>query len=150
MQAEIFKEIFSYNIEKLKEELMLFSSEESLWKLQGDIKNAAGNMGLHIAGNLKHFIGATLGNTGYVRQRDKEFSAKNIPREKIINELNEANEIVQKVLPGLTNEQLEKEFPLETFGKGRSVHFVLVQLTAHLSYHLGQVNYLRRMMNVSL
>jgi uncharacterized damage-inducible protein DinB len=146
MLSESFNEIITYNIDKLKEELMMFPSEESLWQLKGDIKNSAGNMGLHIAGNLKHFIGAALGNTGYVRQRDKEFSDKNIPREKIINELNEAKEVVAKVLSSLSDEALSKEFPLETFGKGRNVHVVLVILIAHLNYHLGQINYLRRML----
>jgi len=146
MLSENFKEIIVYYIDKLKEEINLFSSEESLWLLKGDIKNPAGNLGFHIAGNLKHFIGATLGNNGYVRQRDKEFSEQNIPREKILKELEEAKQVIAEVLPRLSDDDLQKIFPLETFGKDRTVHLVLIQLVAHLNYHLGQMNYLRRMM----
>jgi hypothetical protein len=146
MLSENFKEIIAYYIDKLKEEITLYPSEESLWLLKGDIKNTAGNLGLHIAGNLKHFIGATLGNTGYVRQREKEFSDKHVPRESILKELDEAKQIVAEVLPKLSDADLQNIFPIETFGKDRTVHLVLIQLVSHLNYHLGQVNYLRRMM----
>jgi hypothetical protein len=74
------KELYLSNLTKLKEELSAFKNETDLWHTQGDVKNSPGNLALHLTGNLKHFIGAQLGNTGYVRNRDKEFADKNIPR----------------------------------------------------------------------
>jgi uncharacterized damage-inducible protein DinB len=147
MISNLFSEMLLKNIEALKTELTQFPSEESLWQATGDIKNPAGNIALHLAGNLKHFIGATLGNTGYIRMRDKEFSEKNIPREQLLKNLDEAAAIVAATLSELPDEQLMGEYPLENFGKGRTTHFVLVYLVAHFNYHLGQLNYLRRMIS---
>ena len=66
---------------------MLYKNEEDVWKIKEGISNSAGNLTLHLLGNLNHFIGATLGNTGYVRERDKEFSLKNIPRIQLVEDL---------------------------------------------------------------
>ncbi|HEY5407636.1 MAG TPA: hypothetical protein VIJ92_11120 [Ginsengibacter sp.] len=72
--------LFERDINKLIEEINLYKNEEDIWKIKEGISNSSGNLTLHLLGNLNHFIGATLGNTGYVRERDKEFSLKNIPR----------------------------------------------------------------------
>ncbi len=72
-------EIFERDLLKLKEEISLYKDENNLWVTEKQISNAAGNLTLHLIGNLNHFIGATLGHTGYVREREKEFSTKNIP-----------------------------------------------------------------------
>jgi len=139
-----FVEIFDRDLAKWKEEILAFKNEEDLWKIKGELKNSAGNLTLHIIGNLNHFIGAQIGNTGFIRERDKEFSDKNIPREVMIKDLDAVNKIVKDVLSELTDADLKKIFSLETFGKDRTIHFVLVQLVSHLNYHMGQVNALRR------
>lgn len=87
MLKEVLVEFFERDLNKLRDELLLFRSEEDLWKIKGDVKNSAGNLFLHLNGNLNHFIGSVLGSSGYVREREKEFSSKNIPREKILSDL---------------------------------------------------------------
>lgn len=144
MIAAAFLETIQRDIEKFKSEIQLFP-DEKLWMAQGDIKNSAGTLALHLTGNLKHFIGAMLGNTGYVRQRDKEFSDTNIPKEQLLQGLSEAAAVVTQTLASLSDEKLSAIFPIEFAGRQVTTFQMLLHITTHLNYHLGQVNYLRRM-----
>ncbi|MFI5164824.1 MAG: DinB family protein [Bacteroidia bacterium] len=138
-------EFYLRDLNKLKEEISLYKNENDLWITKGDVKNSAGTLALHLIGNLKHFIGAQLGGTGYVRQREKEFSDRNVPREKLLAEIGEVISILKKVLPNLKDQDLSKEFPVEFLGEKRSIGYILLTLSAHLNYHLGQINYHRRL-----
>ena len=146
MIAQSFTPWYTRELKKLKEEISLFKNESDLWVLQGDIKNSPGTLTLHLIGNLRHFIGAQLGNTGYVRNRDKEFSDTNIPREKMLHDIDEVIAIVQKVLPTVTDEKFNSEFPIPFLEKTRSTGEILFILYGHLNYHLGQINYQRRLL----
>lgn len=139
-------EIIVRDLQKLAMEVSAFKREENLWKIEGDIKNSSGNLSLHICGNLQHFIGAVLGNSGYIRNRDAEFSQKNISRENLLNEIELTVTAVKKGMNNLTDEELYKEYPLEKWNQHSSKAFLLIHLTAHLNYHLGQLNYLRRVL----
>ena len=112
--TEIITSLFERDINKLIEELMLYKNEETIWKIKEGISNSGGNLTLHLLGNLNHFIGATLGNTGYIRERDKEFSLKNIPRLQLVEELKKVNSVVKNTLTHLSDEDLEKNFVVET------------------------------------
>ena len=72
-------EIFERDLNKVKQEISSYTDEKAIWKTIEGISNSAGNLALHICGNLRHFVGNTLGNSGYIRQRDLEFSSKDIP-----------------------------------------------------------------------
>lgn len=133
------------DLSKLESELLLYPDEASLWKVDKAIKNPAGNLGLHLCGNLQHYIGGVLGESGYVRNRDNEFAAKNISRENLIKEIAFAKKAVSDTLPTLTEQQLQANYPEDVLGKPTTTLFFLVHLSAHLSYHLGQVNYHRRL-----
>ena len=145
MQVESLKEIFERDLNLLRKEIASYSKEESIWEISDDIKNSGGNLCLHLCGNLQHFIGATLGQTGYVRERDKEFADRNIPKEKLLAEIDTVIAIVKNVLSNLNDDDLPKEFPIDFLGKRRSIMEMLFQLIAHFNYHLGQINYHRRM-----
>lgn len=138
-------EFFERDINKVAEEIGLYKKEENLWVISGDISNSAGNLTLHLIGNLNHFIGATLGKTGYLRQRDLEFSQKNIPRQILVTELNKTVQVVSKTLSELPGSILTENFPLEKHGQIVTTGHMLLHLLAHLSYHLGQINYHRRL-----
>ena len=97
-------------------------------------------------GNLNAFIGAELGNSGYIRQRDLEFSLKNLPRTELIQQIKAANIKVKETLEDLKTEDLQREYPLKVFKTTMSTEFFLVHLTTHLAYHLGQINYHRRLL----
>jgi hypothetical protein len=144
---EMMIEIYGLYLQKLAAELSQYKDEERLWLIKEDISNSAGNLCLHLLGNLNHFIGATLGHTGYVRHREDEFSLKNIPRQDLLVNIENCRLIVQESLTKLTEADMAKEFPLELLGKKYQTGFVLTYLCTHLSYHLGQINYHRRLLD---
>ena len=146
MITESLIEIFERDLNKLKAEIDLYKDESSLWIVKEGIGNSAGNLCLHLMGNLNHFIGAVLGNSGYIREREKEFSLKNIPRQQLIASIENTIPIVTETLHSLTEADLEKHFPIEVFGKPMKTDFFLLHLTTHLAYHLGQINYHRRLL----
>ena len=137
---------FERDLDKLKEEINLFKNEDDIWKIKPGITNPAGNLVTHLLGNLNHFIGKTLGHTDYVRKRDEEFSVKNIPREKLISDINSLKETIKNTLSHLSEEDLKKEFPVKIQEQTFTTQNMLIYLLAHFNYHLGQVNYLRRML----
>lgn len=137
---------FERDLDKLKEEINLFKNEDDIWKIKQGITNPAGNLVTHLLGNLNHFIGKTLGHTDYVRKRDEEFSVKNIPREKLISDINSLKETIKNTLSHLSEEDLKKEFPVKIQEQTFTTQNMLIYLLAHFNYHLGQVNYLRRML----
>lgn len=140
-----FSSLFERDLKKLSEEINLYKDETSLWKVKDGISNSGGNLTLHLIGNLKHFIGATLGSTGYIRERDKEFTLKDIPRAQLIEEINNTSKVIKHTLASLSAEDLEKDFPIPFNDKISSTAHILAHLFGHLNYHLGQINYHRRL-----
>ena len=138
--------LFERDLEKLKTEINTYQNENNLWLVDKNITNSGGNLALHLIGNLKTYFGAILGNTGYIRNRPLEFSAKNIKRDEIIDGIDEAKQIVITVINQLTEEQLSEDYPATdvSYGKTSTYHY-LIHLSVHLGYHLGQINYHRRM-----
>ena len=143
----LFADLFERDINKLIEEIKLYKNEETIWKIKEGISNSAGNLVLHLVGNLNYFIGTTLANTGYKRDRDKEFSDKNIPREKMVEDLQNLVPMIKNTVSNLTEADLSKNFSSAFGGKILSTQDVLIYLLAHFNYHLGQVNYHRRMLD---
>ena len=139
--------LFERDLNKLKQEIELYSKEENLWVVDKNIGNSSGNLCLHLIGNLKTYIGAELGKTGYIRQRDLEFSLKNIPRQEILASIEETKSIVKQTLETLTEEDLEKEYSQDLGYPIKKTSHLLVHLTIHLGYHLGQINYHRRLLD---
>lgn len=137
---------YERDIRKLTDEVNLFKNEEDLWKIRGSVKNSGGNLVLHIIGNLNFYIGTTLAHTGYVRNRDQEFSKKGVPRKELVAQLEGLIPIIKNALSNFTGDRMEAEFPLPHDNAKKSNADILIHLLAHLNYHLGQVNYLRRML----
>jgi hypothetical protein len=138
--------IIERDLNKLEQEIGLYPSEETIWSISGEIKNSGGNLCLHLCGNLQHFIGAILGKTGYVRNRDHEFSAKGIPRSQLIAEIQQTKKSVGNTLGSLNPSVLLTEYPVKVFEAAMTTQHFLIHLTAHLEYHLGQINYHRRLL----
>lgn len=147
MIKESMIENFNKDLNKLKEEISLYKDESSLWIIKDGISNSAGNLCLHLIGNLNHFIGSVLGNTNYIRNRENEFSAKNILRSELYKEIDKTIAVVSKSLKNLSDEDFEKEFPILIRNEKVKTDFMLLHLIAHFSYHLGQINYHRRLTN---
>jgi hypothetical protein len=144
MLNNILANFYERDLRKLIEEVNAFKNEDDLWRTLGTIKNSSGNLVLHLIGGLNHFIGATLAHTGYIRDRDLEFSQKGVEREELVARLEKLIPVITGALNDLSPEQMEGEFALIFDGKKNPASYVLVMLLGHLNYHLGQVNYLRR------
>jgi uncharacterized damage-inducible protein DinB len=147
MMIPYIRQLLERDLEKLQEELLAYREEAKIWSVEKGISNSSGNLCLHLVGNLQHFIGATIGGTGYVRNRDLEFSAKGIPREELLSKIRETIHMVGPSLSKLREPDLDKEFPLLVFKEKTSYAYMLLHLATHLGYHLGQVNYHRRLLD---
>ncbi len=147
MITEVLNSIFKRELVKLKTEIESYKQESNLWHIEKNIANSGGNLCLHLIGNLNTYIGATLGHTNFVRDRDAEFALKNVPRKELIQKIEETIEVIDSVLPKLTQEQLEQEYPMIVLKEPTSTEFFLVHLATHLTYHLGQINYHRRLVD---
>lgn len=146
MLIESLQTFYSRDLHKLKAEIEAYPNEETIWKTAPNISNAAGNLCLHLIGNLNAYIGAALGHTGYIRQRDLEFSLKDIPKATLIGQIEATATMVNTTLGQLTETQLEEKYPLQVFDYEMTTGHFLIHLIAHLDYHLGQINYHRRLL----
>ncbi|MCK0109924.1 DinB family protein [Flavobacteriaceae bacterium S0825] len=147
MLLETLLKIFNRDLNKLKEEIKAYKVESNLWIIDKEVTNCSGNLCLHLIGNLNHFIGAELGGTGYVRKRDLEFSLKDVSRDELLRQVDETMTIVERTLNKLTPEDLEKEYRRRVFEDYMTTGYFLVHLSTHLAYHLGQINYHRRLLD---
>ena len=145
MLKDALLEIFERDLLRLKEEINLYPDEAALWTLRGEIANSAGTLCLHLVGNLNHFIGAALGRNGYVRTRDAEFAQRNVPRNELNAAIDRTVEVVRQTLERMQDRDFDRDFPLEKHGKVVKTDYMLLHLLTHFNYHLGQINYHRRL-----
>jgi len=127
-----------------RREVELFPDDESLWRTAPGVTNSAGNLALHIAGNLRHFVGAVLGNTGYVRDRDAEFGTREGTRAMVVVALTAAEADVTNAFAKLDDAALAQPFPMPPKGVEVTSQRWLMHLASHAAFHLGQAGYLRR------
>lgn len=146
MLIETLKSLFDRDLNKLKLEIESYQNESQIWAIDKNISNSAGNLCLHLIGNLNTYIGAEIGKTGYIRNRELEFSLKNVPRSELIEKIENTILVVNKALDTLTETDLEAIYPLVVFEKEMTTGFFLIHLSTHLAYHLGQINYHRRLL----
>ncbi|WP_417875711.1 DUF1572 family protein [Winogradskyella sediminis] len=139
--------LFQRDLNKIIEEINMYKEESNLWKVEGAITNSAGRLCIHLIGNLNHFIGAVLGNSGYIRQRDLEFSIKDVPRLELIAQIKNTIVVIENTLKSLTASDLQSAYKLQVFNEVMTTEYFLVHLNTHLSYHLGQINYHRRLID---
>lgn len=136
--------IYARELATLRMEVEAYGSDQDLWRTVPGITNPGGNLALHLAGNLQHFIGAVLGGSGYQRNRDAEFGDKSVPRAAILERIDAAIRVVPKTIAGLGAETLDAEYPEAVAGVRLNTGDFLIHLAAHLTYHLGQIDYHRR------
>ncbi|MDR6782821.1 putative damage-inducible protein DinB [Pedobacter africanus] len=149
MLKESLKSLFTRDLNKLKSEIEQYQDEKNIWRIDKNIANPAGNLCLHLVGNLNTFIGAELGKTGYVRDRPLEFSLKDVPRAELIRKVEATIEVVNNAIDSLSEQDLESDYPQSKVVEGgSSVAFILMHLSTHLVYHLGQINYHRRLLDI--
>ena len=140
------RDLYLRDLDRLEKEIDSYKNEESLWVLDGEISNTAGNLCLHLCGNLQHFFGHMMAGSKYARQRDDEFGLKDVPRNELKGLIEKSREAVVLGLEKMSEEKLEEDFPNEVFGYPMTYRYFITSLYGHLNYHLGQINYHRRVL----
>lgn len=139
--------LFERDLAKLAVEIDAYQHEPALWRTAPGIGNSAGHLCLHLLGNLNTYVGAGLARTGYVRNREWEFTAPYVPRAELLAGIAATQRVVADALARLTDAQLAAPYPLLVWEAPTSVGYLLQHLTTHLAYHLGQINYHRRLLD---
>jgi len=142
-------DILLRDLRALRREVAAYPDDESLWAVPRGISNSCGTLVLHLAGNLRTYVGQVIGGTAYERDRPREFSARDLPRAELLAELDATIAAVDAALPALTTETLAAEFPLAIGAVRVNTQDFLVHCAVHLGYHLGQVDYHRRLVTGS-
>lgn len=142
--AREFSELLRRDLTRLIQQLEGFPTTEALWQTAPGITNSAGNLTLHLEGNLREFIGRQLGNLPYVRQRDLEFSSTGLSAADLIQRVEALRDSIPQAAANLTEQQLDADFPQNVLGAPMSSRKFLIHLLGHFDYHLGQIDYLRR------
>lgn len=146
--TDAISKVMNRHLTSLKKEVNAYTHADDMWIKAGDIPNSAGNLVLHLCGNLQHFIGAVLGGTGYVRDREAEFNRQHVPVEELNTLIDQTMSVVTSTLLTYAGD-LKEEYPEGVFKEPITTEFFLIHLTSHLGYHLGQVNYHRRLIESS-
>ena len=144
MIANELASLFARDIARLIQELHAFPDTASIWKTAPGVANAAGTLALHLEGNLREYIGRQLGGTAFLRDRPLEFSARGVSQSELIERLEAVKASIPPAIASLTDAQLDERYPEQVLGHPMSTRQFLMHLEAHLNYHLGQVDYLRR------
>jgi hypothetical protein len=138
--------LFSRDLNRLIQELQAFPNDATLWERAPGVKNSAGNLVLHLEGNLREYVGRQLGQVAYSRARDREFASTGISRDDLVRRMHDVKELVAQVVSGLTETELASAYPERVLEATLSSHDFLVHLHGHLNFHLGQIDYLRRIL----
>jgi len=145
MLTESLKAVFVRDLTTLRMEIEAYPSDPDLWRVVPGLSNSGGTLALHLAGNLQHFIGAVLGKSGYVRNRDAEFGTRGVSRAELIQQVDQAIDSVSRVLGAMDPAMLQQPYPLPVANVQLVTGDFLLHLATHFTYHMGQLDYHRRM-----
>ena len=137
-------ELFGRDLLRLIQQMQAFPDEEMIWRTVPGVTNSAGNLVLHIEGNLREYVGRQLGDLQFKRNREVEFTAKRISREELVSRIEELRRSIPRIIASVSQEEMDSEYPEVVLEKALSVGAFLIHLYGHLNWHLGQVDYLRR------
>ncbi len=139
--------LFNRDLNRLYKEIESYTDESVIWQKAEGIANPAGNLCLHLVGNLNEYIGRQIGRIPYQRNRPLEFSATGVPKKELLAMVSRTQEVVETALTNMRNSELSDKYPEDVLGYEMTIHYFLVHLNGHLNYHLGQINYHRRILN---
>lgn len=145
MVTTYLQAVLTRELRALARELEAYPDDQAIWRTFPAMPNAAGTLALHLAGNLQHYVGAVLGGSGYRRDRAAEFARRDLPRAELLAEVRRALAAVEQTVPRLDRRALEADFPEPVAGRVVRTEEFLLHLAVHLAWHLGQVDYHRRL-----
>ena len=147
MNTKDLNQLLQRDLSKLIEELKAYSDEGNLWLIDQGINNSAGNLTLHLIGNVKQFFGLDLVGIAFERDRDSEFVPSLLTRDHLLQELEELKKILEQALVPMDPKKLGDQSKHSFLGHSMTVGYFLIHLYGHFNYHLGQINYHRRLLD---
>lgn len=145
MQTADLKTMMARELRALAREVQAYPDDASVWRTFPGVTNSAGTLTLHLAGNLQYYLGTKLGGGGYVRDRQAEFARRDVPRRELLAEIDRAIAAVEGTLPRVSDQTMAADYPEPVGGKTLRTGEFLLHLATHLGWHLGQLDYHRRM-----
>ncbi len=145
MITTILIDLYGKELDKLKEEINAYESDDLIWKQADAAQVTAGNLCLFLAGNLQHYIGAMIGDSGYIRNKEAELKAKHVSRERLMEEIENTRQVVIDTLEQVSKAELLKIFPNKEFEEPVTTEYYLVHLLNNFCFNLGQINLHRRL-----
>ena len=138
--------LFRRDIGKVAQQVRAFPNDDLLWKLLPGVTNSAGNLALHLEGNLREYIGRRMGGVAYTRERPLEFSTSGLTAAEVASRLEAVQQLVPPIVAGRSDAALDEIFPEKIGGTEVTARQFLIHTHSHLNYHLGQIDYLRRIL----
>lgn len=145
MQSADLNTIMTRELRALAREVQAYPDDASVWRTFPGMANSAGTLALHLVGNIQYYLGTKLGGDSYVRDRQAEFARRDVPRRELLSEIDRAIGVAERVLPKVSDQTMAANFPEPVGGKTLRTGEFLLHLASHLSWHLGQLDYHRRM-----
>lgn len=142
--AHELAELFRRDLTRLHQEIEAFADEPDLWRTTGGVTNSAGHLALHLEGNLREFVLRILGGETFQRDRPAEFNGEPKPKADLLSRVGRLIDRVPEVIGSLDAARLDAAYPARVLGPELTVRQFLIHLYGHLSYHTGQIDYLRR------
>jgi len=148
-QIPILKSLYTRDLDRLHQETVSYTNDEDMWRTLPGTSNSGGNLALHLVGNLNAFICAEIGKSGYIRDRLAEFNRKDVPRAELLAMISATKSGVLNTMDLISEEQLTEDYAIRVFPETMTLGWFLFHLTTHLTYHLGQINYHRRIVEAN-
>ena len=147
MNTKDLNQLLQRDLSKLIEELKAYSDERNLWLIDLGINNSAGNLTLHLIGNVKQFFGMDLAGIAFERDRDSEFVPSKLNRADLLQELEVLKKLLEEALVPMDPQKLGDQSKHSFLGHSMTIGYFLIHLYGHFNYHLGQINYHRRLLD---
>jgi uncharacterized damage-inducible protein DinB len=120
-------------------------SDEQFWRKPYPYGNSIGHLVLHLTGNLNYYIGARVAETGYVRDREREFTDVQPPRkEEALRAFDRTITMVVATIRKQTAEDWGKAYTAEREPEARNRMQIFIRCASHAYHHVGQMVYLTR------
>jgi uncharacterized damage-inducible protein DinB len=145
--AKDLASFFRRDLSLMVEQIRAFPSDAALWVTPPGVTNSAGNLVLHLEGNLREYIGRQLGGMSYTRNRPAEFSLKGFSRDEMAVRIAEVRDRIPSILESLSENQIESMYPEVVLDSPMRVGEFLLHLYGHLNWHRGQLDYVRRIVS---
>jgi len=120
-------------------------SDEQFWRNPFSHGNSVGHLVLHLTGNLSYYVGAQIAKTGYVRNRDLEFSEpRKLPKAEVLRKFDETISMVIATIEKQAEADWTALYTAEREPDSKNRVTLILRCASHLYHHVGQIIYLSR------